>query len=106
MAQRAETIFTMLPSSPQVKDVYLGDKGILQGINKRAQQTESICIDSTTLGTPYLVPPSGDVTSPTDVDVAKEVAAQVEAVGTSMVDAPVSGGEPFDQPQKEPNEQI
>ncbi|KAF8606441.1 3-hydroxyisobutyrate dehydrogenase [Ceratobasidium sp. AG-I] len=76
MAQRAETIITMLPSSPQVKDVYLGDKGILQGINERGQNKEAICIDSTTL----------------DVDVAKDVAAKLEATGTSMVDAPVSGG--------------
>ncbi|KAG8703566.1 hypothetical protein FRC08_002759 [Ceratobasidium sp. 394] len=76
MAQRAETIFTMLPSSPQVKDVYLGERGILHGISKRPEQIDSLCVDSTTL----------------DVDVAKDVAAQIEAVGTNMVDAPVSGG--------------
>lgn len=57
MAQRAETIITMLPSSPQVKDVYFGDKGILQGINKREQNNEAICIDSTTLGMHCQVPP-------------------------------------------------
>ncbi|KAG8748168.1 hypothetical protein FRC10_008901 [Ceratobasidium sp. 414] len=76
MAQRAETIFTMLPSSPQVKDVYLGERGILHGILKRPERIDSLCVDSTTL----------------DVDVAKDVAAQIEAAGTNMVDAPVSGG--------------
>ncbi|QRV89482.1 NAD binding domain of 6-phosphogluconate dehydrogenase [Ceratobasidium sp. AG-Ba] len=76
LAQHAQAIFTMLPSSPQVKDVYLGDRGILQGISKRPERIDSLCVDSTTL----------------DVDVAKDVAEKVEATGTSMVDAPVSGG--------------
>jgi len=33
VAKKADTIFTMLPSTPQVKDVYLGDSGILQALN-------------------------------------------------------------------------
>ncbi|KEP53618.1 3-hydroxyisobutyrate dehydrogenase [Rhizoctonia solani 123E] len=76
VAQRASAIFTMLPSSPQVKQVYLGDGGILHGISKRPQPVESLYVDSTTL----------------DVTVARDVAAQVEATGGDMVDAPVSGG--------------
>ncbi|CAE6478599.1 unnamed protein product [Rhizoctonia solani] len=75
VAQRANTIFTMLPSSPQVKEVYLGDRGILHGISQRPQPVESLYVDSTTL----------------DVTVARDVAAQVEATGGDMVDAPVSG---------------
>lgn len=86
LAQRAETIFTMLPSSPQVKDVYLGDKGILQGITKRPEPLETLCVDSTTL----------------DVSVAKDVAAKIEATGTDMVDAPVSGGMPLPYYPSEP----
>ncbi|QRW03695.1 NAD binding domain of 6-phosphogluconate dehydrogenase [Ceratobasidium sp. AG-Ba] len=70
LAQHAQAIFTMLPSSPQVKDVYLGDRGILQGISKRPE-THRLAL--------Y-------------VDVAKDVAEKIEATGTSMVDAPVSGG--------------
>ncbi|CUA75848.1 3-hydroxyisobutyrate dehydrogenase [Rhizoctonia solani] len=76
VVQRANTIFTMLPSSPQVKEVYLGDRGILHGINKRPERVESLYVDSTTL----------------DVTVAKDVAAQIEETGGDMVDAPVSGG--------------
>ncbi|KAJ1307227.1 hypothetical protein OPQ81_001341 [Rhizoctonia solani] len=76
VAQRANTIFTMLPSSPQVKDVYLGDRGILRGISKRPERVESLYVDSTTL----------------DVTVARDVAAQIEVTGGDMVDAPVSGG--------------
>ncbi|KAF8689121.1 3-hydroxyisobutyrate dehydrogenase, partial [Rhizoctonia solani] len=76
VAQRADTIFTMLPSTPQVKDVYLGERGILQGVNKRSERVQSLYVDSTTL----------------DVTAARDVAAQVEATGGDMVDAPVSGG--------------
>ncbi|CEL55141.1 3-hydroxyisobutyrate dehydrogenase [Rhizoctonia solani AG-1 IB] len=76
VAQRANTIFTMLPSTPQVKEVYLGARGILEGVNKRPERVQSLYVDSTTL----------------DVTAARDVAAQVEATGGDMVDAPVSGG--------------
>lgn len=88
----------MLPSSPQVKDVYLGDKGILQGITKRPEHVESLCVDSTTLGTSHpgnLCELSTKTPRMVDVSVAKDVAAQIEATGTDMVDAPVSGGMPL-----------
>lgn len=65
----------MLPSSPQVKDVYLGASGLLHGIETLGNH-DTLCVDSTTL----------------DIDVAKDVAKKMDAAGVSMVDAPVSGG--------------
>lgn len=50
VAQRANTVFTMLPSSPQVNDVYLGNRGILQGITHSGEPVDSLFVDSTTLG--------------------------------------------------------
>ncbi|GAA5978624.1 hypothetical protein JCM5350_002457 [Sporobolomyces pararoseus] len=74
----ASTIFTMLPSSPQVEEVYLGENGLKEGLeglgdDKRA---ETLFVDCTTL----------------DQAVAKEVANEMRQVGAEMVDAPVSGG--------------
>ena len=68
----------MLPSSPHVRNVYAEEDGIipaLKSLNTEAVSS-TLCIDSTTL----------------DVEVARAVAADVEATGASMVDAPVSGG--------------
>ncbi|TFK42766.1 3-hydroxyisobutyrate dehydrogenase [Crucibulum laeve] len=69
-------VITMLPSSPQVKEVY--GQGIIPTLkNLSAELTrDTLCIDSTTL----------------DVTVAREVAADVVVMGAQMVDAPVSGG--------------
>ncbi len=81
VAKKADTIFTMLPSTPQVKDVYLGDSGILQALNSLSSSfaPESIpplFVDSTTL----------------DVHFAREVATKIMEAGGQMIDAPVSGG--------------
>ncbi|KAG8899045.1 hypothetical protein FRB99_006962 [Tulasnella sp. 403] len=81
-AQMASTVITMLPSSPQVNQVYLDESGILPSILKlrNAAADPSTCatlaIDSTTL----------------DVSTAKDVAKRVGEAQISMVDAPVSGG--------------
>lgn len=70
----------MLPSSPQVKSVYFGS--IIPTLKKLKEDPslsqDTLCIDSTTL----------------DVNVARDVAAEVVALGAQMVDAPVSGGMP------------
>jgi len=71
LAKRANVIFTALPSSPEVKSVYLGAQGILSGL-RRGQ----LCVDATTL----------------DVAVAREVSAAIRGAGAEMVDAPMSGG--------------
>ena len=70
----------MLPSSPQVQDVYLnGNNSLLSVMKTLPEGHDTFCIDSTTL----------------DVQVAQDVAKYVEGHGAKMVDAPVSGGKSF-----------
>ncbi|CEQ40770.1 SPOSA6832_02426 [Sporobolomyces salmonicolor] len=78
VARLASTIITMLPSSPQVQEVYLGENGLKEGLEGMSDERrqETLFVDCTTL----------------DQGVAKEVAAQVRELGAEMVDAPVSGG--------------
>jgi 3-hydroxyisobutyrate dehydrogenase len=68
LAAACDTIITMLPSSPHVKEVY---GKILPAVREGA-----LLIDSSTI----------DPTS------AREVATQAQEAGAEMVDAPVSGG--------------
>ena len=72
----SKIIITMLPSSPHVKQVYL--QGIIPTLKGLPSQdvAQTLCIDSTTL----------------DVDVSREVSAEISSIGAQMVDAPVSGG--------------
>jgi len=70
-AAHGELVITMLPSSPHVKSVYLGDEGVLAGAT-----AGSILIDSSTI----------------DPLTAREVAAAALQRGYAMADAPVSGG--------------
>ena len=70
-AAHGEIVITMLPSSPHVKSVYLGDEGVLAGA-----AAGSTLIDSSTI----------------DPATAREVAAAAAQRGFSMADAPVSGG--------------
>lgn len=71
MADQCDRIITMLPSSPHVREVYAGDKGIISKV-----QTGSLLIDSSTI----------------DPSVSQEMAKLVEAKGATFIDAPVSGG--------------
>ena len=68
----------MLPSSPHVRQVYLDSRGIVPTLRSLTpvDTSDTLCIDSTTL----------------DVQVGRDVAAEVHSVGAEMVDAPVSGG--------------
>jgi 3-hydroxyisobutyrate dehydrogenase len=70
-AARGALVITMLPSSPQVKSVYLEKDGVLAGVAKGVT-----LIDSSTI----------------DPHTAREVARQAGAQGNPMADAPVSGG--------------
>ena len=72
----SQTIITMLPSSPEVQNVY--GEGVLPTLRRLTenQARSTLCIDSTTL----------------DIIVAKNVAADVVSTGAQMVDATVSGG--------------
>jgi 3-hydroxyisobutyrate dehydrogenase len=70
-AARAELVITMLPSSPHVKAVYLGEDGVLAGVASGIP-----VIDSSTI----------------DPHTAHEVASIAAQRGNAMADAPVSGG--------------
>jgi 3-hydroxyisobutyrate dehydrogenase len=70
-AARAELVITMLPSSPHVKSVYLGEDGVLVGVPSGVP-----LIDSSTI----------------DPHTARDVAAAAAKRGNPMADAPVSGG--------------
>ncbi|KAF5901127.1 3-hydroxyisobutyrate dehydrogenase, mitochondrial, partial [Clarias magur] len=71
VADKADRIITMLPSSPNVIDVYTGPNGILKKVKKG-----SLLIDSSTI----------------DPAVSKEMAVAAEKMGAVFMDAPVSGG--------------
>lgn len=79
VARLAATVITSLPSSPQVEEVYLGEGGLADALKEldEARRAESLFIDCTTL----------------EQSVAKEVASKIGALGGSMVDSPMSGGE-------------
>lgn len=66
-----ELIITMLPAAIHVRNVYLGDDGILAAIAPGVRLIDSSTIDPMT---------------------AREVAAAAVARGNPMLDAPVSGG--------------
>ena len=73
VAKQSEVIITMLPNSPHVKDVVLGNGGV---------------IDHAKAGTLLI-----DMSSIAPA-VSIEVHDALKAKGIRMVDAPVSGGEP------------
>ena len=73
VAKRSEIVITMLPDSPDVEKVVLGEKGVLEGINPG-----SVIIDMSSI-------------SPI---VARKAAEEAKKRGVEMLDAPVSGGEP------------
>ena len=72
-AEQADIIITMLPNSPHVKEVVLGENGVLEGARKG-----SIFIDMSSIA-PL---------------VSRELAEKLAEKGVEMLDAPVSGGEP------------
>jgi 2-hydroxy-3-oxopropionate reductase len=71
-AGKAEVIITMLPDSPDVKEVILGKAGVLEGI-----KPGSIVIDMSSIN-PL---------------VSQEIEKELRKKGVEMLDAPVSGGE-------------
>ncbi|HSR12018.1 MAG TPA: 3-hydroxyisobutyrate dehydrogenase [Thermodesulfobacteriota bacterium] len=71
LAGEVELVITMLPSSPQVKAVYLSRDGVLAGIKPGVRAVDSSTIDPHT---------------------AREVAAAAAKQGNPVLDAPVSGG--------------
>jgi 2-hydroxy-3-oxopropionate reductase len=73
-AEQAALVITMLPNSPQVREVALGADGIVE-----AARDGLVHIDCSSI----------------DPLVAREVAAALADRGVVMLDAPVSGGEPM-----------
>lgn len=73
VAEQADIIITMLPNSPHVKEVVLGENGLLEGARK---------------GTIFI-----DMSSIAPL-VSRELAEKLAEKGVDMLDAPVSGGEP------------
>src|SRR3990170_2149393 len=72
VAQRSEVIITMLPDSPEVEQVILGEDGVIKGT-----KPGSVVIDMSSIN-PL---------------VTKEIAVRLEEKGVEILDAPVSGGE-------------
>ena len=70
-ATGAEIVITMLPAGQHVREVYLGEGGMLAAVASGA-----LLIDSSTI----------------DVESARAVAAAAASKGLLMLDAPVSGG--------------
>jgi 2-hydroxy-3-oxopropionate reductase len=73
IAEKCVFIITMLPNSPQVKEVVLEKNGLMEGF-----KPDSVLIDMSSI-------------SPM---VSRELSVKLEEKGVEMLDAPVSGGEP------------
>ncbi|WP_033569290.1 2-hydroxy-3-oxopropionate reductase [Dickeya undicola] len=73
VAEQSDIVITMLPNSPHVKDVVLGENGVIEGARKG-----TVVIDMSSIA-PL---------------ASREIAAALAEKGVEMLDAPVSGGEP------------
>ncbi|KAG9288485.1 hypothetical protein G9A89_015691 [Geosiphon pyriformis] len=71
VAEAASIVITMLPDSPHVERVYLGEEGLVHAVDEN-----SFLIDSSTI----------------DQSVAKSIADIIISKGARAIDAPVSGG--------------
>lgn len=72
LAENSDLVVTMLPTSKEVKEVYLSEDGVLKGIKEK-----SIIIDMSTI----------------EPVVSQEIAAIALKKKVEMLDAPVSGGQ-------------
>lgn len=73
VAEACDMILTMLPNSPQVRTVLLGEAGVLEGM-----RPGTLVVDMSSI----------------DPVVSVELEQKVREAGGEMIDAPVSGGEP------------
>jgi len=73
VAEKSEIVITMLPNSPEVKEAVLGKNSVLEGA-----KPGTILIDMSSIA-PL---------------ASKEVAEKAKEKGVTVLDAPVSGGEP------------
>ncbi|MDK2897477.1 MAG: 2-hydroxy-3-oxopropionate reductase [Candidatus Atribacteria bacterium] len=72
VAEKSEIVITMLPDSPQVEEVILGERGVLAGMKKG-----KVVVDMSSI----------------DPLVTKRIGKLLSQKGVEMLDAPVSGGE-------------
>lgn len=72
MADQLETVFVSLPTLETLRDVCLGDDGLIQGSTTRT------LVNTCTVGAPLV----------------EEIAAAAEQRGVTVVDCPISGGPP------------
>jgi len=72
VAAESDVIITMLPGSPEVEEVILGEHGVIDAVREG-----SVCID----------------TSSIDPVTSVRIASELRKKGVSMLDAPVSGGQ-------------
>jgi 2-hydroxy-3-oxopropionate reductase len=72
VAERSEITITMLPDSPEVREVILGRDGVIQGV-----KSGSVVVDMSSIN-PL---------------VTQEIAKELKGKRVEMLDAPVSGGE-------------
>ncbi len=72
VASESDVVITMLPDSPEVEEVILGENGVIEGI-----RPETVVIDMSSI----------------DPVVTRKVGAELAQKGANMLDAPVSGGE-------------
>jgi len=73
VAGKVQTIITMLPNGPEVKEVVAGSKGIIEGAS-----SGSIIIDMSSIAP----------------GISQEMSILCKSKGIRFMDAPVSGGEP------------
>jgi len=73
VAEQSDVVITMLPNSPQVKEVVLGENGIIEGA-----RAGLVVIDMSSIA-PL---------------ASREISQALAAKQVAMLDAPVSGGEP------------
>ena len=73
IGRTCDVVMTMLPNSPQVREVVLGDGGVGQ-----TMKPGSVLVDMSSI----------------DPIASREIAAALAERGVEMLDAPVSGGEP------------
>jgi 2-hydroxy-3-oxopropionate reductase len=73
VAEQVPIVITMLPNSPQVREVVLGERGLIEGAKRG-----SILVDMSSIA-PL---------------VSRQIAERLAAQGVEMLDAPVSGGQP------------
>lgn len=73
VAKECEVIITMLPNSPQVREVCLGENGIIEGA-----KSGTIVVDMSSI----------------DPVESKAIGAELSKKSIELIDAPVSGGEP------------